>query len=268
MQTQVTTNADYSRLLILLLFAAPLAVAVGRLPSLPTSAFLADHCSLAHLSDKSQGIVENVLLVPLGALVVVIFRLTLGIRMLSLFRPILLAIAFNIIGVPLSAGFLITALTVIVLLRSALNTGHSYARIAVMLSMSATLLLIPLMIGSSLQVEWLTKIADFPIIALCLTCEGFAKVLDRQGIKEAILRTLTTAAAAVLIMGLTTKSGALELFLRFPELLMAQAGCILLISRYLNLRLFERAVASSGTRSTAGGDVRAAFGAESRSSVS
>ena len=33
--------------------------------------------------------------------------------------------------------------------------------------------------------------------------------------------------------------GVLNLFLNFPELLLAQAGCILLISRYLAFRLLE-----------------------------
>jgi len=241
MQNMDSKNAGNSRLLVILLFAMPLAVAVGRLPFLPTSSFLADYCSLAHLSGQFPEVVENVLLVPLGALVVVIFRLTLGVQMLGLFRPILLAIAFNIIGIPVSAAVLITALTVIVLLRAALNADHNYARIAVMLSIAASLLLIPLIIGNWLQVAWLMKIVDFPIVALCLTCESFAKVLDRQGIREAIWRTLTTAVAATVITVLTTMSGILELFLRFPELLMAQAGCIMLISKYLNIRLFERA---------------------------
>jgi hypothetical protein len=266
MQALDRKNDGRSRLLLFLLFVMPLAVAAGRLPFLQTSPFLVDHCSLAHLPDKFRGAIENVLLVPLGALVVVIFRLTLGVQMLGLFRPILLAIAFNIIGVPISTGFLVAALTVIVLLRPALNADHNYARIAIMLSIAAALLLIPLILGRWLDVEWLMKIADFPIIALCLTCESFAKVLDGHGIREAIWRTLTTAAAAVVIMGLTTMSGVLDLFLRFPELLMAQAGCIMLISRYLNIRLFEGAqpLAPNPSQPLAAASEHT-FGAESQS---
>jgi hypothetical protein len=117
-----------SKLPLAALFLIPLALAIGRLPFLPTSSFLTGYFSLAHLSDHFRAALENVLFVPTGALVVVIFRLTLGIQMLGLFRPILLAIAFNIIGIPISVAFLVVVLTFIVFLRPFLSTDHNYAR--------------------------------------------------------------------------------------------------------------------------------------------
>src|SRR5690349_14117984 len=99
--------------LLLGLFALPLGVALAKLPILPTSAFSGSFFSLADLPRHFHNIAENVLLVPLGALVVVIFRLTLGVRVLSLFRPILMAMAFQIIGIPASVVFLLFALLVI-----------------------------------------------------------------------------------------------------------------------------------------------------------
>lgn len=239
MTTLDSRDTPNSKLPLAALFLIPLALAIGRLPFLPTSSFLTGYFSLAHLSDHFRAALENVLFVPTGALVVVIFRLTLGIQMLGLFRPILLAIAFNIIGIPISVAFLVVVLTFIVFLRPFLSTDHNYARIAVMLSIAATLLLIPLIVGSWLRVAWLMKIADFPVIALCLTCESFARVLEREGVREAIWRTLTTAFVAAIITTLTSLSGVLDLFLHFPELLMAQAGCIMLINKHLDIRLFE-----------------------------
>jgi 7 transmembrane helices usually fused to an inactive transglutaminase len=235
---QIGVSAN-SKLLLAVLFLVPLAMVIGRQPFLPSASFLEACFSLTYLSEQLRAVVENVLVVPLGALVVVIVRLTLGLRMLGFFRPILLAIAFNIIGIPISAAFLIGVLTFIVLLRPFLRADHNYARLAVMLSIVATLLFIPLIAGNWLQVAWLMKLADFPVIALCLTCESFAKVLDRHGIGEAIWRTLITLAAAAVITALTSLSGVLDLFLHFPELLMAQAGCIILIGKHLNIRLFE-----------------------------
>ena len=239
MTTLDSRNAANLKLPLAALFLVPLALAIGRLPFLPTSSFLMDYFSLAHLSDHFRAVIENVLFVPTGALVVVIFRLILGIQMLGLFRPILLAIAFNIIGIPISAAFLVVVLTFIVFLRPLLSTDHNYARIAVMLSIAATLLLIPLIVGNWLRVAWLVKIADFPVIALCLTCESFAKVLEREGIREAIWRTLTTVVVAAIITMLTSLSSVLDLFVHFPELLMAQAGLIMLINKHVDMRLFE-----------------------------
>jgi hypothetical protein len=45
--------------------------------------------------------------------------------------------------------------------------------------------------------------------------------------------------AALIIVALSSLPGTLELFLRFPELLLVQAGCILLINKYLDFRLLE-----------------------------
>jgi uncharacterized protein with transglutaminase domain len=225
--------------LLLVLLGLPVAIALAKLPGLPTSAAFAGLFSLAGLPARFHDAVESVLFVPVGALVVVIFRLTLGIRVLGLFRPILLAIAFSIVGIPLSLAFLLFVLLVVVLLRPLLKTKHNYARIAVLLSVVAALLLLPLMVGTAWDLPKLRDIAFFPVIALCLTCESFAKAADRDGVREAAWRTIATALAGIIIAGLTKWSGILELFLRFPELLLAQAACILLINRHLAFHLFE-----------------------------
>jgi hypothetical protein len=224
--------------LLVALFVLPLAIALAKLPMFPTSSVWAGVFSLADLPAHFHKSAENVLFVPLGALVVVLFRLTLGLRVLGLFRPILVAMAFDIIGIPISLAFLLFVL-IIVVLRSLLTTDHTYSRVAILLSLASALLFAPLMAGKWWHVDWLREIVFFPVIALCLTCESFAKVLDEDGIREAAWRTFTTVVAAAVIVSLTSLPGVLELFLRFPELLLVQAGCILLINKYLNLRVFE-----------------------------
>ena len=217
----------------------PLLLAAGKLPFLPTAALFTDVLSLTDLPPHFRGIVENALMVPLGALIVVIFRLTLGVRVLGLFRPILLAIGFNVVGIAIGAAFLAIVLAIIVVLRPLLRTDHSYARVAVLLSLVATLLLVPLIIGRYGDIGWLTTIAYFPVIALCLTCESFAKVMDQEGVGEAAWRALTTIIAALAILAVMRLMDTLGFFLRFPELLLVQAGCILLINKHLDLRLLE-----------------------------
>jgi hypothetical protein len=64
-------------------------------------------------------------------------------------------------------------------------------------------------------------------------------VADAEGSREAVWRALITVAAAIIIMAIANISGCVELFLRFPELLLAQAGCVLLINKHLNLRLLD-----------------------------
>jgi len=236
--TETAVKTDW---LLVALFALPLCVASAKMPIFPTSEFSANFFSLADLSPALRRVAEDVLLVPFGALVVVIFRLTFGLLVLGLFRPILLAMAFRIIGIPISLGLLLLALLVIVVLRPMLRTDHNYARKAVLLSLAAALLFMPLMAGNWWDIAWLREVALFPVVALCLTCESFAKLLDQTGIRAAAWRTITTVLAAVVIVGLMALPGVVEFFLRFPEMLLAQAGCILLINKHLAFRLFQGA---------------------------
>jgi len=227
--------------LLIALFALPLGIALAKLPMLPTSSVFTSFFSLADLPPEFRKSAESVLFVPLGAVVVVLFRLTLGVRMLGFFRPILIALAFDLVGIPVSLAFLLFVLVIIVALRPLLTTDHNHSRLAVLLSLAAALMFAPLMAGRWWDVAWLREIAFFPVIALCLTCESFAKVLVRNGVREALWRTSTTVLSAGVIVALTAVPGLLDFFLRFPELLLVQAGCILLINKYLNFRLFEGA---------------------------
>jgi uncharacterized protein with transglutaminase domain len=221
------------------LFALPLLLVVAKVSGAPGSELVAKAISATDLSPHLRQVAENILLIPLGAVVVVAVRLTLGLRVLGLFRPILLAMAFGAIGVPLGLAFLIPVLAFVVVLRPLLRTDHSYARVAVLLSLVASFLMLPLIVGHSWDIGWLQRLAGFPIIALCLTCESFAKVANAEGSREAVWRAFTTVAAAIVIMAIAHVRGAVDLFLRFPELLLAQAGCVLLINKYLSLRLLD-----------------------------
>lgn len=221
------------------LFVLPLLLVLAKVSGAPGSELVLKGLSAADLSPHLRQVAENILFIPLGALVVVAVRLTLGLKVLGLFRPILLAMAFHEIGVPLGLGFLLPVLVFVVILRPLLRTDHNYARVAVLLSLVASFLMLPLIVGHSWDIGWLQRLAGFPIIALCLTCESFAKVADTEGSREAVWRALITVAAAIVIMAVAHVRGAVELFLRFPELLLAQAGCVLLINKYLNLRLLD-----------------------------
>jgi hypothetical protein len=134
---------------------------------------------------------------------------------------------------------LVPVLLIVLLLRPLVSGGHSYGRTAVLLSLVAMLLLVPLVVGARLDLLWLQHLAQFPLIALCLTCESFAKSVGRDGIPEALWRAFNTVLAAVVITCLAQQAAAFELFLRFPELLLAQAGCVLLLNNRLDLRLCE-----------------------------
>jgi len=226
-----------SRLLVALL-VIPSVITIGRLPIFPTSRWLNEVVSLAGLPPGMQGHAEFVLFVPLSAVVVSFFRLTLGLPVLSLFRPILTAIGFRIIGIPWGLAFLAAVLGSVVLVKPLLKDAHYYVRVPLLLSLTAAFLVVPMVVDKRWHVEMFRHFARFPIICLALICEGFTKILNDKGLRAAMWPTVNMVAAAILITLLARIPGALHLLIGYPEVLFMQGGVILVISKYLDLQLF------------------------------
>src|SRR6266849_2467261 len=143
MENSNSTIAPKLDWLVLALFLVPLLVMVGTLPIFPSAAAFTNLFSVSALPKHLHQHVEYIIFVPLSALVVAFFRLTLGIRVLRLFRPILIAIAFRIIGIPIGPGISTRGAGRRRPLASYAENAPSYARVPVTLSLVAVLLLIP-----------------------------------------------------------------------------------------------------------------------------
>jgi len=229
------------RVMLALLFILPLMLTVGKWSVFPTSALLTRFASLADVPAAMHARLLYVLFVPLGAVLVVFCRLTLGIRILGPFRSILIAVAFQITGILLGLIFLTIVIAVIVLVRPLLKAIHLpyFARVSVIMSAVSAIMVITILMGTWLEADHLRRTAYFPIVVLCLTGEGFSRTLTKEGARSAIWRGAMTALLAVLITLLTSIPGLRQLMLRFPELLIVQLGCIVVISEYLDLRLLQ-----------------------------
>ena len=229
--------------MIWLLFLAPLVIMLGKLPAMPTSELFNSAFSLASVPHHMQAHLEDIIFVPLGALVVTFFRLTLGLRVFGVFRPILIAIAFKMIGITIGLIFLTCVLVVIAFaVRPILKARRMpyFARVSVLLSSVVILMIIPILAGLWLSSASLVRIAYFPVVSLCLITESFAKALQESGLGIAVQRSAMTVIVAVIIMLLAKATGGLHLLLRYPEVLVVQIGCIVLVAEHLNLRLFEK----------------------------
>jgi len=227
------------RWLFAVFLVAPLITILAKLGIVPAPVGLDTWFTLADLPERMQGHVEFIMYVPLGAVVVAFFRLTLGMPVLGLFRPILLAIALRIIGIPIGLAFLTLVLGVTVLMLPLLKGAHYYSRVPVQLSIAANFLLLPLIAGRWWHDEWLQRLAHFPIIPLALICEGFTKTLDDKGFAEAAWPTANTILLGILISQVTRIPGAMHLLLRFPEVLVAQVGVVLVIGEYLHFEFLK-----------------------------
>jgi len=221
------------------LFIGPLLVMVGKWSALPTSELFTQAFSLANLSKSMQGRITYVLSVPFGAAMVVFFRLFLGIRLLGPFRSILIAVAFQITGILFGLVFLAAVIGIVVAIRPLIKAIRLpyFARVSVILSTVALIMLIALLASTWLGFAPLGRMAYFPIVVLCLMGEGFARTLSKEGPGSALWRGAMTAFVAVLITFLFQINWFCDLFLHFPELLIVETGCIVVIAEFLDFRL-------------------------------
>jgi hypothetical protein len=228
--------------LLVLIFLLPALLMIGKLSALPSSDFLRHWLSLAHLPLLPAHRLQYVLFVPLGAAVVVFFRQTLGVRLLGPFRSILIAVAFQITGIMPGLLFLVLIISIIVAIRPLIKTLRLpyFARISTMLSAVSLVMLLVILCCEWLGLTLVEGVAYFPIVVICLTAEGFARTLLKEGWGSALWRGGMTAFVAVLITLISQISQVSKLLMEFPELLLTQVGLIVLIPHCLDLRLLEK----------------------------
>jgi hypothetical protein len=69
--------------------------------------------------------------------------------------------------------------------------------------------------------------------------DGFARTLSKEGFTSAMWRGTMTVLVALLITLLTQINGFRNLFLNYPELLIVEIACIVVIAEYFDLRLLS-----------------------------
>ncbi|HEY1569400.1 MAG TPA: 7TM domain-containing protein [Solirubrobacteraceae bacterium] len=229
----------WSFLALMLIPAA--AIALARIHGLPTASFLDRHLSLVATPPGLQRTVRDILFVPIGALVVVVVRLTLGIRLLGPFRSILLAFAFLTTGIVLGLVFLTLTVLILVLIRPGLRVLRLpyFGRVSVMISAVALVMIVGTMSSGWLSAPSLRNVAHFPIVVLVLVGEKLAVTLKREGARSGIWRAVTTAAVGVLVTGLASVPGLSGVLLAHPELMLVEIAAIDVVSTVCAWRALE-----------------------------
>jgi len=197
--------------------------------------------SIYSLPVEEQNAFKTILLVPIGTLVVAIFRILIGLRTSGTFMPILIALAF--IQTTLLWGLLLFLLVV----GAGLFIRFHLARLNLLLigRISAVVtVVIGIMSGVSilsykLGLNQILTITFFPMIILSWTIERMSILWEEEGPKEVAIQgggSLLVATAAYLMM---SNAFVAHLTFNFPELLLVQLALILLIGQYTGYRLTE-----------------------------
>ena len=181
------------------------------------------------------------LMIPIGALVMVIMRNFVGVQTFGTFMPVLIALAFRetdliagvflfslLTGLGLAIRFLLERLRLLLVPRL---TSVLIIVVLLMLSISV--------IAHRLGLETGLSVALFPMVIIAMTIERMSVIWEERGAADAIkagLGSLLVAALAYLVMGIDQLE---YLIFTFPELLLVILAITLLSGRYAGYRLTE-----------------------------
>ncbi len=189
----------------------------------------------------SQNLLVILLMIPLGAIVVVIFRNVIGLETFGTFLPALIAAAARETG--LLWGLIGFAMIILIssLVRRLLDRVqllHS-PKMAILLTNVVILMLLMTIVGVHFGFFELAHISLFPIAILAITAERFTIVEIEQGWQKAIVMSLNSIiviAAAYAVMGSLFLQ---SMILAFPELLFLVIALNLWLGKWVGMRVTE-----------------------------
>ena len=208
--------------------------------------------SLYSLPIRTQAVYGVLLMIPIGALIMVIMRNFVGIDAFGTFMPVLIALAFRetqlfwgivlfvlLITLGLSIRFLLERLRLLLV-----------PRLSAVLIVVVLIMMVISLLSDRLDLERGISVALFPMVIIAMTIERMSIVWEERGPIDALrgaTGSLIVAVFAYIAMGLPWLE---HLIFTFPELLLVALALVLLAGRYTGYRLLElgRFNALSGSR--------------------
>ncbi|MCH9639756.1 MAG: inactive transglutaminase family protein [Betaproteobacteria bacterium] len=197
--------------------------------------------SIYSLPIEQQNAFKMILLLPIGALIVVIMRLIIGIRTSGTFMPILIALA--LIQTTLVTGIIMFLIVVStgLFIRSYLSRLNLLfvARISAVIIVVIAIMASISIISHKLGLSQAMTVTLFPMIILAWTIERMSVLWEEDGPREVFIQgggSLLTAIIAYLFM---TNRIVEYLTFNFPELMLVNLALILILGQYTGYRLSE-----------------------------
>lgn len=197
--------------------------------------------SLLCLPLRTQAVYKILLLIPIGVLILVVFRNVVGVKTFGTFMPVLIAIAFRethllwgvllftlLIALGLSVRFYLAKLQLLLV-----------PRLASLLTVVVMIMLVISVLTQKLGFAGGLSIALFPMIIITMTIERMSIVWDERGPSEALTQGLGSLVIAVIVYLVMINDVVSHIMFVFPELLLCVLACTLALGRYSGFRLTE-----------------------------
>ncbi len=197
--------------------------------------------SLFSLPIQTQAVYAVLLMIPLGALVVVLLRNVVGIATFGTFMPVLVALSFR--ETQVLAGVILFSLVVALglLIRFFMENLRLLLvpRLASVLIIVVLLMALISIVSHQLGLDMGLSVGLFPMVILTMTIERMSIVWEERGPGEAIQQGVGSLIVAAICFSVMDVDVLKHLFFVFPELLLWVLAICLVLGRYSGYRLLE-----------------------------
>jgi hypothetical protein len=199
------------------------------------------HVSLYALPPAEGKLVEFLLLLPIAALIICLFRNIIGLNSFGTFAPALIGLAFR--SLESLPGILVFVSIVLIGwgLRRVLDRYHllQVPRTAFLLSLVVIVLITAILAANYQDLAATRYVSLFPIIILTGMIERFWTLEAEDGTTSSFKTLLGTMVIAASISLFVSIPAVINHMVKFPETLGLIMACQLLIGRYTGYRLSE-----------------------------
>jgi len=198
--------------------------------------------SLTDLPPAERRLARFLILLPIGGLVVSVFRVVIGVRTYGLFTPALLGLIFrDLTALPWGLGIFTATVLVGWLIRRAIDRFHLLLipRSAVLLTLIVAVLLVLVAGASRAGVTVTGYVALFPLVILTHMVERFWTIEAEDGTRASFQTLLGTVAVAAVVAVVLSPPAVGRWMVRYPETLGVVVAALLLLGRYTGYRVTE-----------------------------
>lgn len=197
--------------------------------------------SLLRLPIDLQLVFRVLLLIPLGALIIVVLKQVIGMPAFGTFMPILIALAFRETSLLTGMSLFVGIVAIGLLLRAYFNQLQLLLvpRLAAVLIIVTFLMMIIALIGEASGFQTGLSISLFPLVIITMTIERMSLTWEEDGPEEALKKAAGSLAGAVPGYWILTNEYIEHIAIVFPELLLIVLAIVLMLGRYTGYKVTE-----------------------------
>jgi hypothetical protein len=200
-----------------------------------------ERLSFYRLPLPTQATLRVLLLIPLGAIVISLFRNVIGVQTYGTFMPILISLALRDYSLLRSLALVVGVIVFALALRRLLDFLRllMVPRLSIMLCTVVLLVSAFALAGDDTQTAALFAGVLFPMVILTMLTERIFITAAEEGVREALVRAAISTGVAAAIHPIFRNAHAEYLMFTFPELTFSAMGVLVWIGGYTGYRVSD-----------------------------